>query len=143
MKKFFESQMEEVGTDSLEYTLLKQYAKTPEDVSRFCKIANRITSADRQPLMSAILYYIEDKVLDTLTTNQLDIIFSLAFESKQGLLELIRLDGINSFDTYQFVDECYTDEITKQFGQVFSGDFDLLDYELFEFFEYLNPADAC
>ncbi|MBU5444194.1 hypothetical protein [Paenibacillus sp. MSJ-34] len=145
MKEFFGRIEKEVGHESLELALLKQYVKTEEDISHFNKIAIPLCDLPdygRQPLINAIVYYIEDKVLQDQTLDGWQQLYNAAFESKQGLLDLIREDGIDSYDTYQFVDKCFTDQMVQHFGQAFSGDLDSLDYELVQYYNKLYP-DAC
>jgi hypothetical protein len=143
VKKFIDQMTVEVGKDSLEYDLIKGYVKTSDDVKHFNKVAKTITDYYGQPLINSILYFIEDQLLKELTPDQWLAISEAASESKQGLLDLIRLNGIDDYDCYQFVQDYFNDEMIKDFvDNVFSGNVEDIRYQLVQYYNDLEQKTA-
>jgi hypothetical protein len=120
--------------------LIQAYVKTQNDEKHLNKIINRLTVEEGQPMINSILHYIEDKLLGSQTLDHLEAVYNSAFHSKNGLLDLLREEGIDGYDTYQFVADCFDDEMVRDFMQnYFDGDLNTLDFQLVDYYdEYIE-----
>jgi hypothetical protein len=135
MNELFEYVAGMVGTDSLEYVMVKKYIQNEEDVRNFDKISLHLQD---EPIINQIIFYVEWKLLmDKWSENWLEM-YQEAFKSKEGLIDLIKLNAVENPDILvylDFVDEYFTDEMTQDFlKNHFSGDFDRIEQELLDYY---------
>jgi len=125
----------EFGADSDVVMLAKHYIKNKDDEHEFCKLLNVIEAYEggENYALKAILWLIEIKAIREL--DHWEEALWKAKESKQGLIDLLKYDGADTFETIMLIEEHMTDEDVVEFMRGWEMDFDNLYDQLIEFID--------